>query len=109
MLGLLGNLQQYQAKRQHLSCICLEYAIKSVHLSLAKLDLVCCTKSCNAPQGSWKGKSAIIGFFWTASADCDFVMVTRGGLELYTLAADRQACPSCHHYALNETHFLLVP
>lgn len=43
-------------------------------------------------QGSWKGKSAIIGFFWAAAADCDFVMVTHAGLELYTLAADRQAC-----------------
>lgn len=42
-------------------------------------------------QGSWKGKSAIIGFFWAKAADCDFVMVTRAGLELYTLAADRQA------------------
>ena len=47
-------------------------------------------------QGSWKGKSAIIGFFWAKAADCDFVMVTRAGLELYTLAADRQAStPSC--------------
>lgn len=41
-------------------------------------------------QSAWRGKSAITGFFWARSADCDFVMVTSGGLELYTLAADRQ-------------------
>lgn len=41
-------------------------------------------------QGSWKGKSAIIGFFWAKAVDCDFVMVTRAGMEIYTLAADRQ-------------------
>lgn len=58
----------------------------------------------NAMQASWKGKSAIIGFFWAAAADCNFVMVTSAGLELYTLAADRQACPSRHHHALDEGH-----
>lgn len=41
-------------------------------------------------QSSWRGKSAIIGFFWAAAVDCDFVMVTGTGLELYSLAADRQ-------------------
>ena len=46
-------------------------------------------------QGSWKGKSAIIGFFWAKAAECDFVMVTRAGLEIYTLAADRQVCTQC--------------
>ena len=66
------------------------------------LHVVYFTEGCPALQGSWKGKSAIIGFFWAAAADCDFVMVTRGGLELYTLAADRQACPSRHCYVLNE-------
>ena len=71
---------------------------QSVHPSPALLGFVSCTESCTALQGSWKGKSAIIGFFWAAAADCDFVMVTRGGLELYTLAADRQACLSCHCY-----------
>ena len=50
-------------------------------------------------QGSWKGKSAIIGFFWAKAADCDFVMVTRAGLEIYTLAADRQVC-TYHQCAL---------
>ena len=42
-------------------------------------------------QGSWKGKSDIVGLCWAKAADCDFVMVTRAGLELYTLTADRQA------------------
>lgn len=42
-------------------------------------------------QGSWRGKSAVIGFFWAAAEGCDFVMVTRDGLETYTLCADRQA------------------
>jgi hypothetical protein len=42
-------------------------------------------------QSSWRGKSAVIGFFWAAAEGCDFVMVTRDGLETYTLCADRQA------------------
>ena len=48
-------------------------------------------------QGSYKGKSPIIGFFWAAAADCDFVMVTRAGLEIYTLTADRQASINLHN------------
>ena len=42
-------------------------------------------------QSSWRGKSAIIGFFWVATDACDFVMVTSAGLELYMLSPDRQA------------------
>ena len=56
----------------------------------------CCCGHCQTTamvhmQGSYKGKSPIIGFFWAAAADCDFVMVTRAGLEIYTLTGDRQA------------------
>jgi hypothetical protein len=47
-------------------------------------------------QGSWRGKSAVIGFFWASAAECDLVMVTRSGLELYSLAADRQVLAFSH-------------
>ncbi len=41
-------------------------------------------------QSALRGKHAITGFFWARASGCDFVMVTNAGLELYTLAADRQ-------------------
>ncbi len=41
-------------------------------------------------QSTWRGKQAVTGFFWARAAACDFVMVTAAGLELHTLAADRQ-------------------
>lgn len=41
-------------------------------------------------QGPWKGKEAVMGFFWAKAADCDFVIVTKAGLEIYTLLGTRQ-------------------
>lgn len=60
-------------------------------------------------QSAWRGKQAITGFFWARAAGCDFVMVTAAGLELYTLAADRQVTylsqlPSDKLWAQEELH-----
>eukprot|EP00884_Botryococcus_braunii_P003056 jgi/Botrbrau1/12751/Bobra.67_1s0110.1 len=50
-------------------------------------------------QGPWKGKETVMGFFWATAADCDFAMVTKAGLEMYTLLPTRQGLRLSSRYS----------
>ncbi len=59
-------------------------------------------------QSTWRGKHAVTGFFWARAAACDFVMVTAAGLELHTLAADRQVCLLLQNVSQESQHIPLT-
>ena len=95
--GICGFMKVHSHIIGELTAQCVIQPIAQAPSCMTAVAAIMSTTAMVHKQGSYKGKSPIIGFFWAAAADCDFVMVTRAGLEIYTLTGDRQASIKLHN------------